>query len=58
MIIMLTIIMLIIAFGIFMLGLKVTGDSPVSRKATIEKSKETTEEKWLKAKEWSKNRNK
>ena len=54
----LTIIMLIIAFGIFMLGLKVTGDSPVSKKATIEKSKETTEEKWLKAKEWSKNRNK
>ena len=54
----LTILMLLIAFGIFMLGLKVTGDSPVSRKAPIEKSKETTEEKWLKAKEWSKNRNK
>ena len=54
----LTIMMLIIAFGIFMLGLKVTGDSPVSRKGKIEKSKETTEEKWLKAKEWSKNRNK
>ena len=46
----LTILMLLIAFGIFMLGLKVTGDSPVSRKAPIEKSKETTEEKWLKAK--------
>ena len=54
----LTILMLLIAFGIFMLGLIVTGDSPVSRKAPIEKSKETTEEKWLKAKEWSKNRNK
>ena len=54
----LTILMLLIAFGIFMLGLKVTGDSPVSRKAPIEKSKETTTEKWLKAKEWSKNRNK
>ena len=51
----LTILMLLIAFGIFMLGLKVTGDSPVSRKAPIEKSKETTTEKWLKAKEWSKN---
>ena len=54
----LTIMMLIIAFGIFMLGLKVTGDSPVSRKGQIEQSKETIEEKWLKAKEWSKNRNK
>ena len=54
----LTVMMLIIAFGIFMLGLKVTGDSPVSRKGQIEQSKETTQEKWLKAKEWSKNRNK
>lgn len=50
--------MLLIAFGIFMLGLKVTGDSPVSKKGPIEQSKETIEGKWLKAKEWSKNRNK
>ena len=54
----LTLLLMLFAFGIFMLGLKVTGDSPVSRKAPIEKSKETTEEKCLKAKEWSKNRNK
>jgi hypothetical protein len=54
----LTLLLMLAAFGIFMLGLKVTGDSPVSRKALIEQPKGTMEEKWNKAKEWSKNRNK
>ena len=40
-----------------MLGLKVTVTHQYLERP-IEKSKETTEEKWLKAKEWSKNRNK
>ena len=31
----LTLLLILAAFGIFMLGLKVTGDSPVARKAPI-----------------------
>ena len=48
--------LLLIATGIFILGLKVTGDSPVSRKIPVEQSKETMKEKWENAVEWSKNR--
>jgi len=54
----LTLMLILAAFGIFMLGLKVTGDSPVSRKAPIEQSKESMKEKWNKAIDWSKNRKK
>lgn len=48
--------LLLIATGIFILGLKVTGDSPVSRKIPVEQSKETMKEKWENAVEWSKKR--
>ena len=54
----LTLLLLLIATGIFILGLKVTGDSPVSRKISVEQSKETMEEKWNKAVDWSKSRKK
>ena len=54
----LTLLLLLAAFGIFMLGLKVTGDSPVSRDGPIIQSKETMKEKWENAVDWSKNRNK
>ena len=47
---------LFLASVVFMLGLKVTGDSPVSRKIPGEQSKETMKEKWENAVEWSKNR--
>ena len=47
---------LFLASVVFMLGLKVTGDSPVSRKIPVEQSKETMKEKWENAVEWSKNR--
>ena len=54
----LTFLLLLIATGIFVLGLKVTRDSPVSRKIPVEQSKETMEEKWNKAVDWSKSRKK
>ena len=54
----LTLLLLLIATGIFILGLKVTGDSPVSRKIPVDQSKETMEEKWKKAADWSKSRKK
>ena len=54
----LTLLLMLAAFGIFMLGLKVTGDSPVSRDGSIIKSKKTMKEKWENAVDWSKNRNK
>ena len=47
---------LFLASVVFMLGLKVTGESPVSRKIPVEQSKETMKEKWENAVEWSKNR--
>ena len=49
-------ILLIAAFAIFSLGLKVTGDSPVSRKIPFENTGKSAEEKWNKAKEWSKSK--
>lgn len=54
----LTLLLMLAAFGIFMLGLKVTGDSPVSRDGPIIQSKKTMKEKWENAVDWSKNRNK
>ncbi len=51
-------LLFIAAFGIFMLGLKVTSGSDVSKKIPYDGPSQSAEEKWNKAKKWSKDRQK